>query len=689
MNKRLIVKQNGKRDCASACLLSIMRYYGVNVSHEEVTFSIKTSYEGTNALNIINGSRTFGFDGYGYHYTYDEIINNKINFPIICHVKKFNMYHFIVVYSCNKKYLEIMDPSSNITKIKKEEFKDIYQNTSIVIFKNKEIKQIEKNKNLFYLIFDYLKQEKKYTIKVILLSILVILLSTISNYYLYIIIDKVLTNYNNLYFICLTIIFTNIYIFKNIFSYIRQKNLIQVEKNLFNKINIDIIRKFFYLPYQFFKNKSSSEIVSRINDLKEFKSLFSNIIVTSSIDIIFLIISSIILININYKVFLINIVEIFIYYLIMILYKKSYIYKSEDVLISNTDYNKCLLDSINSYNINKNLNMIKIILKNLEIKYLSFSNKIKEYEKNINKERFLKELLCDLFYICTLFLLVISVFNGQMTSSEIILYNSILFYFIEPAKNIIDLNKNIIYLKIIYNRINDLILVKSEQIDNKTFDIKGNIIINNLSYSINNYNYLFSNVNFNINYGSKFLIYGDSGNGKSTIIKILLKYLNEYKGEIKINNINLKDINQNTILNNITYVSQNNYVINDTLKNNIIYFRNISDQKYEEVLNICNLNALRDSKQNRNNFLIEDNGFNISGGEKQKIILARSLLKDFNYLILDEALSEVGFDEEKEILNKIFKFAHDKTIIYISHKKEIIELFNEKFKLERRKVYDE
>ena len=108
MNKKLIVKQNGKRDCASACLLSIMRYYGVNASHEEVTFSIKTSYEGTNALNIINGSRTFGFDGYGYHYTYDEIINNKINFPIICHVKKFNMYHFIVVYSCNKKYFLLL-----------------------------------------------------------------------------------------------------------------------------------------------------------------------------------------------------------------------------------------------------------------------------------------------------------------------------------------------------------------------------------------------------------------------------------------------------------------------------------------------------------------------------------------------------------------------------------------------------
>ena len=81
--------------------------------------------------------------------------------------------------------------------------------------------------------------------------------------------------------------------------------------------------------------------------------------------------------------------------------------------------------------------------------------------------------------------------------------------------------------------------------------------------------------------------------------------------------------------------------------------------------------------------MIEDNGFNISGGEKQKIVLARSLLKNSNYIILDEALSEVGFNEEKEILDKIFMFNKEKTIIYISHKKEIIDLFKDKYKLER------
>ena len=70
LNKKIIVKQNGFKDCGASCLLSIMKYYGCEASHEEVTFTLKTGVDGTNAYNIINGSRLYGFDGYGIHYTY-------------------------------------------------------------------------------------------------------------------------------------------------------------------------------------------------------------------------------------------------------------------------------------------------------------------------------------------------------------------------------------------------------------------------------------------------------------------------------------------------------------------------------------------------------------------------------------------------------------------------------------------
>ena len=107
MNK-YYVRQNGYKDCGPSCLLSIMKYYGCEASHEEVSYILKTNQEGTNAYNIINGSRSFGFDGYGSHITYEDIINKKISFPIICHVKMGSLYHFIVVYGVLKNKLIII-----------------------------------------------------------------------------------------------------------------------------------------------------------------------------------------------------------------------------------------------------------------------------------------------------------------------------------------------------------------------------------------------------------------------------------------------------------------------------------------------------------------------------------------------------------------------------------------------------
>jgi ABC-type bacteriocin/lantibiotic exporter with double-glycine peptidase domain len=171
------------------------------------------------------------------------------------------------------------------------------------------------------------------------------------------------------------------------------------------------------------------------------------------------------------------------------------------------------------------------------------------------------------------------------------------------------------------------------------------------------------------------MIYGKSGSGKSTLIKILLKYINNYGGSVYINNRNLNDINQKIINNSFTYVSQNEKLFSDTVINNILLNRNISNRKLEIILNITKVNKIIDRKKFRYMHLIEENGFNLSGGERQKIILARALIKNSNYLILDEALSEVGIDEEIEIIKNL----KDKTIIYISHKHELLDLFEHKY----------
>lgn len=679
--KKYIVKQNGYKDCGPSCLLSIMKYYGVEASHEEVTMNLKTTREGTNAFNIINGSRLYGFDGYASHYSYDDIIDNKVTFPIICHCKKDNYLHFIVVYKVNKNLLIIMDPSSNITKINKEKFKEMYLNTSIIIYPVKQVNNnFTKDKNL---IKTYIWLNKNELLKILFINIFIILLGITLNYYSYIAIDYILPNYNQKLLISCTILFVLSLFTKIILQFINNKIIINLNKKLSKELNNDYIRKLFYLPYQFFKNKSSSEIMTRMNDLKLFLDILLSIITTSLSNILLILISLILLIIINYKLFLIYLIELILYTLIILINKNKIKNTSEELMINEEKYNKSLNDNICSYEINKNLNLINNLLIFNQIKYSSYIKTKSTYQNIKNKENILKYFISNLSYISFIFLSIIFINKNILSLGNFILFSSIIVYFIDPIKSILDLSESIDYIKNIYKRINDLLLIKSVKEEETDKLIDGDIYIKDLSYSPNNVDYIFNNVSLDIKKGSKFLLYGSSGNGKSTIMKILLKYLREYKGNILINNINLKDINSNIISNSFTYISQNNYINNDTLKNNIIYYRDISTNEYEKVINICNLETLRSRSILRDNYVIEDNGFNISGGEKQKIILARSLLKNSNYIVLDEALSEVSFDEEKEIISKIFDTFKDKTIIYISHKKEIIDLFNEKYKLER------
>lgn len=686
MDKKLIVKQNGFKDCGPSCLLSIMKYYGCEASHEEVTYILKTDIDGTNAYNIINGSKSFGFDGYGIHYTYENIINKEVSFPIICHTLKNGMYHFIVVYDVLPNKVVVMDPSSNITKISYEEFENMYLGTSLVIYPVKKFSKVTKHKTLFDFILDYIILERKSSIRIIIYSLLSLILGVLGNYYTLICIDKVLPNYEFNYLIKVSVIFLISFIIKSVFSYIKNKYVIKIERNISLNINNDVIRKYFNLPYQFFKSKSVGESISRLNDLDVFREVFIDMILNITTDMILVMISFIILLSVNVKLFALGLLELFVYYLVVLLFKRTFSRKNEDMLVKQGVYYKSLSESINGYETNKNLNMNNEIIKKLEIDYISYLDKIKSYKRVVNKQLLIKDNISNIFTVVSVFVSIVFIKNKIISLGEFMLFNSIVYYFKEPLKNILDLEPNLNYVKSIYNRINDLIIMKNKDYEMKVNNIKGDITFEELSYSYDGMKNIFNKVSFKIKYGSKFLIYADSGVGKSTIIKILLKYFDKYDGQVYIGNVNLKDIAPINISHNMTYVSQGSYINNDTLKNNIVYGRNVSDEEYERVLEVCNLKHFRDTKMMRNNFMIEDNGFNISGGERQKIILARSILKKSNYLILDEALSEVGLKEEIEIMKKIFDIFKDKTIIYISHKEEVINRFDLKYKLEGSEV---
>ncbi len=149
------------------------------------------------------------------------------------------------------------------------------------------------------------------------------------------------------------------------------------------------------------------------------------------------------------------------------------------------------------------------------------------------------------------------------------------------------------------------------------------------------------------------------------MISGLLKVEN---GMIKIGNTPIVDYSLNTLRKNITYISQKECLLQDTIKNNILLDRKVEEQKFREIATICEIESILNNKPLRYETFILKDATNLSGGEKQRIILARALLNEFQILILDEALSELNNELEIKIIQNLKAYLKDKTVIYVSHK---------------------
>jgi len=209
---------------------------------------------------------------------------------------------------------------------------------------------------------------------------------------------------------------------------------------------------------------------------------------------------------------------------------------------------------------------------------------------------------------------------------------------------------------------NGIIKIRHGKSDGFLFN-NGDVIVSNISYNLG-INKIINNLSIKIKQGSKVLIKGNNGCGKSTLINILTKNITDYDGKIMIGDLNLNDISYNSYLDNVSYVNQNSYLFEDTIINNIILDNKFDKNRLDIVIKIVNLENVFNKKENKINTIVRDN---FSGGEKQKIIIARSLYKNFNILILDEAFSEIAVRERVRIINKINNFFRDKTIIYVNH----------------------
>jgi ATP-binding cassette subfamily B protein len=240
-------------------------------------------------------------------------------------------------------------------------------------------------------------------------------------------------------------------------------------------------------------------------------------------------------------------------------------------------------------------------------------------------------------------------------------------------------------IKIVKERINELLELEEENIymdSNMIQEVKGDIEVRNLTYSYNKKDNIINNLSLKIKAKEKVVIVSPSGYGKSTLSKILAKYINVDYGYVFFNNIDINDYNLWSIREDITYSSQNEFLFNDSIYNNL-KIKNTCDKEIKDTCKIMLVDEIYKKRNSDINMLLEENAGNLSGGERQRVLLARTFLKKSNIYILDESLSEIDKESERIILTNIFKKYKDKTIIVISHKGDNNNLYDRIIDLEK------
>lgn len=680
MKKNLIVLQDGAKDCGAACLRSIIQYYGGNVTLERLIELTKTTKEGTTFYNLKEASEEIGLATRSYRVDDIEKIK-EINIPFICQITKNNYTHFIVVYKIKDNKLLIMDPSIGKQSIDIFDFNNIWTG-NIMLFEKVSTLPLEEDPNITNrLIKEVLKNNKGNIIFVMILSLISTILSCLVSLYSQIIFDKIIdTELNNLIIITLT--FSILYIIKNITNYIRNHILIYISQKLDINILLNTFTKVVLLPYNYYKNRRSSEVLSKINDLSYIKNFISKIIVTTFLDFLLLMVATI---TIYYKIKEVLIIFIItqILYILIVLIFNNYI---KNITIKRQEataiLNNTIIESVSTFETIKGLNIEDNIIYKFSKDYSSLLNITFDIDKLNNLLTFLKEMIINICLITVDYYIFKNIMNGISTTGDYLTITILSSYLIYPISNIMDLSYEYHYIKNSIKRANTFFEVEEEKIhDKRKLIVNGNIKITNLKYTFNNKYYVLNDINLFIKNNDRVLILGSSGSGKSTILKLLYKYLEADRKTIYINGYDINDYSLSDIRESITYVSQNELLFNDTIRNNIIFGREVSEIDY---LNICKIlhidDIVKDSIQGYN-YVLEENGINLSGGQRQRIILARSLLKNSNIIMIDEGFNQIDITLEREILQDIFTYYHNKTFIIVSHCKENSDLYNRIIKI--------
>ena len=679
-------------DCGPSCLRMIAKYYGRHLSLDALRRQSGFSKEGVSLLGVSEAAETIGFRASGVKLSFEQLMVSA-TLPCILHWRQ---NHFVVLPPQTGKFnrhIVIADPANpGITKISKKDFlhswlSDVNDGEEVgVVLLLEPSPQFYEQRNDGHhklgwgMLFQYLFAYKRYLAQVILALGVGSLLQLILPFLTQSIVDTGI-NQHNLQFIYVILIAQFMLFFgRTAVDFIRSRILLFIS----TRINISILSDFWIklmrLPISYFDTKMTGDIIQRVGDHRRVEQFLTGSTINVLFSMINLVVFSMVLLLYSTTIFFIfatGSVLYFIWIKIFLKQRRNLDHMRFAVASKENSATMQLVYGMQDIKLNGAEQLrrwdwegLQASLFKLSFKSLSLSQYQQAGAFFINEG---KNILIT-FFVAT------AVLDGRLTLGAMLAIQYIIGQLNSPVEQLISFTQQAQDAKISLERLNEIHELEEEEAH---VNVAGRGMYNallpeNRSIQFHNVSFTYAgagnepvlkNLDLIIPEKKVTAIVGMSGSGKTTLLKLLLQFYNDYKGKIAVGKASLKSISPKFWRSCCGCVMQEGFIFSDSIAKNIAVGDAVID--YQKLLHSCrvaNIHSFIESMPLGFNTRIGAEGNGISAGQKQRILIARAVYKDPQYLFFDEATNALDANNEKEIMQNLQEYFTGKTVVIVAHR---------------------
>lgn len=696
-------------DCGVACLRMIARYYGRYYNADRLRNLTGFGKEGVSLLGISEAAEKIGFRTRAVQITYKQL-TSEAPLPCIIH---WDQYHYIILTPISKWHkknvLHCADPAHGILTYTKEEFISHWSNaeneqgekigTALMLEPSPGFYQqkgeVEK-KLTWSLVLKYLRQSRWQITQVFIALLITSLLQLIFPFLTQSIVD-IGINTQNLQYIVIVLVAQLMLIFsRTIVEFIRSRLLLNISIIINLSILSDFLIKLTRLPLSYFDSRKTGDTLQRLSDNKQIQSFLTGSTLSILFSLFNFIVFAFVLGWYNMQLFFVFATGTILYFIWVRFFlgvRRKINYQTFHISAKENNATLQLVQGMQEIRLNNAERLkrwewenIQVAIFKLNFKNLSYSQLQQAGALLINEG---KDVLIT-------FMVARLVIRGELTFGAMLAIQYIIGQLTSPVEQFVGFMQSAQDAKISMERLNEIHELKDEEEADKTY-IKilpehKTIRIDNLSFTYPGAGNepVFDNINLQIPEGKTTAIVGLSGSGKTTLLKLLLKFYDDYKGDIKIGETNFKYISHSFWRRQCGAVMQDGYIFNDTITGNVAVGEESADRlRLIEACKMANILSFVESLSNGFDTQLGIEGAGMSQGQKQRLLIARVIYKNPQYLFFDEATNALDANNETIIVENLRQIFAGKTVVVVAHRLSTVKNADKIIVLEEGKIVEE